>query len=127
MVKTETSKNPENSVKFSEFLNERSREIEMCILKYLRKQFKVTAFSNVYEGEIDVNLIFKENKLLKETVRMLQKALKAIISLINERDDIQIPFSTYETFDTIVNTEIENLGRLEILKMEKTAFNKDQF
>lgn len=123
MADEETS----NNEKFSIFLNERSREIEHSIAKYLKKQFKVTAFSAVYAQEIDIKEIFEENKLLRETIEKLKTAFSTMIKLIDEKSEIQLPFSTYETFTSIVNTDIEDFASLDILVVQKSAFDGNKF
>lgn len=119
--------NTTHNEKFSTFLNGRSREIETSITNYLRKQFKVTAFSAVYTEEIDTAEIFEENKLLKETLKNLKTAFSTIIKLIDENTEITVPFSVYETFNSIVNTDVDNFASLDFLKVKKTAFDKDKF
>jgi DNA-binding PucR family transcriptional regulator len=123
MADEETS----NNEKFSTFLNERSREIEHSITNYLKKQFKVTVFSTVFAQEIDIKEIFEENKLLRETIEKLKSAFSIMIKLIDEKSEIQLPFSAYETFTSIVNTEIDDFASLDILIVKKTDFDANQF
>jgi len=124
--------------KFSEFLNGRSRELEASIKNYLQKQFGVTAFSAVLQEEVSKEL--EENKdistesgtvnksvLLKETICEIQTAFKTIVKLIDSSGDIKVPFSVYETFNALATTDTENFADLELLKIKKTAFDKDQF
>ena len=113
--------------KFITFLNEKARDIESSIINYLQKQFKVTAFSLVYTQEIDINEIFNENKVLKEIIINLQTGFKTMLKLIDQHHEISIPFSVFETFSSIANTEIDQFATLDILKVQKTAFDKDKF
>jgi hypothetical protein len=126
LVEMVEDKNSPNE-KFSTFLNERCREIEATFANYLRKQFKVTAFSAVYEEEIDVMAILEENKSLSEIIDKLKKAFSTIIKLIDENHSVSIPFSVYDTFACFVHTDLANFGTLEILKIKKTAFDQHKF
>ncbi|CAI2371959.1 unnamed protein product [Moneuplotes crassus] len=111
--------------RFVKFLNHRSRDIESSILNYLRKQYKVTAFSAVYEEEIDSKILLDQGQL--KTIKKLQIALETITKMIDEKDEIQVPFSAYEAFSSIAHTDISEFASLDILKVKKTAFDKDQF
>mmetsp|Transcript_10050 Transcript_10050/g.8845 ORF Transcript_10050/g.8845 Transcript_10050/m.8845 type:complete len:226 (+) Transcript_10050:380-1057(+) len=127
LVDLESTTNPEISIQFSEFLYDKSREIESSINNYLRKQFKISAFSSVYSQEIDTKEIFAENMLLKEIIGNLQKAFKVIIRLIDEKEDMKIPFGPYQSFKAIVETDIDDFANLDIFTMEKAAFDGEQF
>lgn len=128
MVNTEsTTSGQKTDETFSEFLNAKGRDLETAIVKYLQKQFKVTAFSAVYEEELDATEVYKHNPLLKDTIRNLQTAFKKIVDLISAKDEIKIPFSVFETFGFIANTDIEEFASLDLLKAKKSAFDKDQF
>ena len=113
--------------RFTTFINEKARDIERSIVIYLQKQFKVTAFSAVYAQEIDINEVFIENKVLKDTITNLQIGFKTMLKLIEHHQEISIPFSVFDTISSIANIEIDKFASLEILKVQKAAFDKDKF
>lgn len=47
--------------------------------------------------------------------------------IIDEKSEIQVPFSSYETFSSIAQTDISEFASLEVLKVKKTAFDGGQF
>ena len=113
--------------KFSIFLNDRSREIEACLLDYLRKQFKITAFSTVYDEQIDLSQILDDKSFPTHTIKQLQIASSKITKIIDNSTEIQLPFSVYQTFTTISTSNIADLACSEILKLSKPAFDQQQF
>lgn len=121
--------------KFSIFLSERAREIETSITDYLRKQFNVTAFSAVYEAaysavydkELNISDLYNDRPFLQETLKQLQIAFHTIVDIIDSSGDISLPFSVYESFNSLAKTPIDEFASLDILRISKSAFDKDQF
>lgn len=120
----------EHSQMMDKFLSENSHRLLKGMVEYLRKQFKISAYSamndqssEAFDQEMHQEIL--SDQVLLPKIKKLQSAIKKIVDLTKMGEHISVSYGVLDKLSTLAETPVEEYRSLDVLKVSKVAFSNN--